>query len=429
MKRVVVTGMGAYTSYGLGTEVLWKRLLEGETVIENIPDAWKLFTKQKGIYAPLPVLDYRELDFSKMELTQYEPVNLNMLLAVDEALKNANIEYTLVNNKLNSYDLKNIEMQKMGVFAGTGIGGIESLTKNTLNLKSMQRGEAGRLDPFSISKAMPNNIAASIGIKLRLHKHINSYAYACATGTIITGKAYESIKSGLLDVAIAGSSEYFDKAGAAYNSFLKAKTILTDGDPLTANCPFDKKRSGFLFSEGASGALVLESLEHAQQRNANILAEIVGFEESFDGFNMVSGDPSGIYIEEMLEKLLKDANIGAQEIDYINAHGTGTLKNDAVEAEIFEKLFGKRVAINSTKSLLGHSIAASGTIEAIVTMLSMRDQKVHKNNGLTNPIKDLNFVRETTDVAIEYALSNSYAFGGHNGALLFKRYSEDINDV
>ncbi len=422
MNRVVVTGIGALTSYGLGIETLWSKLLDGETVIENIPDSWKLTPEDKGLYAPLPTLDYKTLGFSKMELMQYEPVNLNMLLTITEALESADIEYSLVNNKLNSYDVKNIDMNRFGIFGGTGIGGIDSLTRGTINLKNIQRGEPGRLDPFTISKAMPNNVAASAGIKLGLHRNINSYAYACATGTIITGKAYESIKNGSLDIAIAGSSEYFDRAGAAYNSFLKARTIITDGDPLTANCPFDKKRTGFLFSDGASGALVLESLEHAKKRNATILAEVVGFEESFDGFNMVSGDPSGKYIEEMIEKLLSNADVEAKDIDYINAHGTGTHKNDAIEAEIFEKLFGNKVAINSTKSLLGHSIAASGSIEAIVTVLSIRDQKVHKNNALVDPISDLNFVPKESFLDIEYALSNSYAFGGHNGALLFKKY-------
>lgn len=425
MNRVVVTGTGTFTSYGLGTETLWNSLLDGKTVIEPVPDTWKLTSDYKGLYAALPSLDYKTLGFSKMEVTQYEPVNLNMLAALNEALENANLEYSLVNNKLNSYALKNINMERIGVFVGTGIGGIESLTKDTLNLNKIKSGEKGRMDPFGIAKCMPSNVAASIGIKLGLHKHINSYTYACATGTITIGKAYESIKHGMLDIAIAGSSEYFDKAGTAYHSFLKAKTIIRDGDLETVNCPFDEKRNGFLFSEGASGALVLESLEHAKKRNANILAEIVGFEESFDGYNMVSGDPSGVHIEEMLKKLLKKANITTKEIDYINAHGTGTIKNDKVEAEIFEKLFDSRVAINSTKSLLGHTIAASGAIEAIVSVLSIRAQKIHKNNGLTKPIKDLNFVRETSNVAIEYALSNSYAFGGHNAALLFKKYASN----
>ena len=422
MNRVVVTGMGAFTSYGLGAEVLWKKLLEGETVVENIPDDWKLFANQKGVYAPLPALNYKDLGFSRMELTQYEPVTLNFLLAMEEALNRADIKHTPINNKLNSYQIENIDVEKVGVFAGTGVGGVDSLTSGFVDIQDVRSGEVRRLDPFAIAKSMPNCVAAAAGIKLGLHKNINSYAYACATGTITVGKAYESIRHGLNTVAIAGSSEYLDKAGATYNGFLKANTIITEGDPLTVNCPFDERRTGFLYSEGASGVLILESLEHAKKRNANILAEVVGFEESFDGFNMVSGDPSGIYIQEMLEKLLKEADLDPKDIDYINAHGTGTIKNDEIEAEIFEKLFGKKVAINSTKSLLGHTIAASGSIEAIVTILSMRDQKVHKNNGLVNPIKDLNFVQETSSIKIDYALSTSYAFGGHNGSLLFKRY-------
>ena len=426
MCRVVVTGTGAFTSYGRGTEILWENLLAGRTIVEKIPETWKISTSQEGIYAPLPEVDYREFGFSRMELMQYESVNLNMLMAVEEALQNANIDSNPINDKLNSFHLEKIEMERFGIFGGTGIGGIDSLVKDTITMQDIQYGKKGKLDMFTIAKAMPNSVSAAIGIKLNAHKNIHSYTYACATGTITIGKAYEYIRQGLLDIAVAGSSEYFDQTGAAYNSFQTAKTLVTSGDPVEANCPFDERRSGFLFSQGGAGALVLESLEHAKKRGAVILAEIVGFGESFDGYNMVSGDPSGYFIEKMLEKVLSDANVTPDAIDYINAHGTGTKKNDEIESAVFEKLFTDRVAINSTKSLLGHSIGASGAIEAIVTVLSIRDQKVHRNNALKHPLKNLNFVRDATAMQIGYAFSNSSAFGGHNGALLFRAYEDSI---
>ncbi len=423
MNRVVITGVGAVTSYGLGTDKLWEDLLSARSIIKYIPNEWNI-SNTMGLYAPLPTLNYKELGFSKMELMQYEAVNLNMLLSVEEAFTSADINLLKVNDKLNSYHLAdNINSDRFGVFLGTGIGGIDTFAKNFTNYRAIQNGFSSRLDTFTVAKAMPNSLAAAVGIKLNLHKNINSYAYACSTGTITIGKAYQAIANNLVDIAITGSSEYLDQAGATYNAFLKAKTIITEGDPLTINSPFDKSREGFLFSDGGSGALILESLEHAQKRNANILAEIVGFEESFDGYNMVSGDPSGVYIKQMLETLVEKAKINYSDIDYINAHGTGTFKNDEIEIGVFEQLFSDKTAINSTKSLLGHSIAASGSIEAITTVLSIKNQIIHKNNALEEPISSkLRLVKENTPLDIKYAISNSYAFGGHNGSLLFKKY-------
>lgn len=423
MRRVVVTGLGVYTSYGLGTKALWENLINNTSVVEKIPERWR--TKSNaGFYAPLPKLDYAQLGFSRSETLQYEPVTLHALLSVEEAMKQANFEITKMGDKLNRYILSEEVSEKIGVFAGTGIGGIETLSNATDALKRTQQGERVRQDALSVAKTMPYNIAAAIGIKWGLHQHINSHTYACATGTILIGKAMKEIQNGSLDVAITCSSEYADQEiGLLYNAFFNGGT-LTKGETSTqVNMPFDTKRSGFLFSEGGSGALVLESLEHAQARGATILAEIVGFSDSFDGFNMVSPDTSGVHIEKMLRDLLCQANIQAEDVSYINAHGTATLKNDAVETMVLEKIFNQQTAINSTKSFLGHSISASGSIEAVTTILSMQHGMVHSNYGLSDPISDLHLVRENTAVKIDYALSESFAFGGHNGALLFKAYN------
>ena len=422
MKRVVITGMGCYTSYGGGTDILWKNLLKNTSIIKEIPDSWKT-PNSRGFYAPFPKLNYKELGFSKSELLQYEPVTLNALLSVKEALTQANIPLIPQNDKLNCYKIDKIDINRVGIFGGTGIGGIETQSNATDGLRQAQNGIKIRLDALSVAKTMPYNIAAAIGIKLGLHRNINSHTYACATGTIVTGKAFDAIKNGDLDMAIVSTSEYADqRMGLLYNSFLSGKTLTTTEDISFANVPFDERRTGFLFSDGGSGALVLESLEHAQQRDANILAEVIGFSDTFDGYNMVSPNPSGEYIEEMLLELLSKANIKPDDINYINAHGTGTVKNDQIETMVLEKIFNKNVAINSTKSLLGHTISASGMIEAIVTVLSIQNKMIHENAGLKNPISELNLVVEPTKLDIQYAISESFAFGGHNGALLFKKY-------
>ncbi len=425
MQRVVVTGLGTCTSYGIGVDLLWENLLSGNTILKEVPSKWKTNPESKILYSPLPKFEYNKLGFSRAELMQYEPVTLNALLSVEEAIKHADIPYTKLNDKLNRYQIENLDTSRIGAFGGTGIGGIDTLLQSTLKLIEVQKGKSIRLDALSVAKTMPYNIAASIGIKLRLHKNINSYSYACATGSVILGKAFEQIKNNNIDMAIVSSSEYTDQdIGLLYNGFLYGNTITREENAEIANIPFDKQRSGFLFSEGGSGTLIVESLEHAQKRGANILAEIVGFSETFDGFNMVSPDPSGLYIEEMLNTLLNDTQIKAEEIDYINTHGTGTIKNDKIEAMVLEKIFNKDVAINSTKSLLGHTISASGTIEAITTILSIKNRVIHENNGLKEPISDLNFVTEKTNLDIKYAISQSFAFGGHNSSLLFKKYED-----
>ena len=288
MKRIVITGMGCYTSYGAGTDILWNNLLNNTSTLKEIPESWKTPSNNRGFYAPLPKLNYKELGFSKSELLQYEPVTLNALLSVKEALIQADIPLIFQNDKLNRYKIDKIDINRMGIFAGTGIGGIETQVNATYQLRQVQDGIKMRQDALGVAKTMPYSIAAAIGIKLGLHRNINSHTYACATGTIVIGKAFNAIKNGSLDIAIASTSEYADqRMGLQYNSFLNGKTLTRDENISTANIPFDEQRSGFLFSEGGSATLVLESLEHAQQRGSNILAEVVGFSDTFDGYNMV----------------------------------------------------------------------------------------------------------------------------------------------
>ena len=224
-------------------------------------------------------------------------------------------------------------------------------------------------------------------------------------------------------MALTGGSEYLDhSSGGIFRGFDIANTLVQDCEhPETANRPFDKRRSGFLFSQGGAAVLVLEEYEGARKRGAPIIAEVSGYAETFDAYSMMNIAPDGVEIERMIRLALEDAQLTPNEIDYVNAHGTGTQLNDMTEAMVIERVFGRDVLVNSTKSLLGHSIGASGAMEAVVTALSLKHQTTHVCKNLEEPISELNFVRSPGPREISAALSQSFAFGGHNAALVLRR--------
>ena len=223
--------------------------------------------------------------------------------------------------------------------------------------------------------------------------------------------------------ALAGGSEYlYDQYGGLFRGFDIAKTLISDcSHPDQANRPFDEARSGFLFSQGGSAVLTLEDYESACKRGAPIVAEIIGYGESFDAHNVLALSEEGTEIMRMIEMLLADAGITGSDVQYINTHGTGTSTNDAVEARVIEQMFGRDVSINSSKSLLGHTIGASGAIEAVVAALSIRDQTTHICHNLDNPIEDLNYVMKRESLEINTVLSQSFAFGGHIAGVLLRQ--------
>lgn len=283
-----------------------------------------------------------------------------------------------------------------------------------------------RYNPFVVSMLMPNAPSAALGIKFSLTGPNATYCVACASGTVAVGHGYRAVRNGYVDIAMAGGSEYlYDEHGHIFRGFDIAGTLVRDcADPEFANRPFDKERSGFLFSQGGAAVLVLEDLEHALGRDAPIMAEIIGFAETFDGYSMMSLAPGGEQIERMLRAVLADSNLEPTDVDYVNAHGTGTRNNDETEAMVIDRVFGKAVPVNSTKSLLGHTIGASGAFEALVTALTLRDGKTHVNNNLAMPSYDLNFVRCVENFDPDIGISQSFAFGGHNAALVLRRYDE-----
>jgi 3-oxoacyl-[acyl-carrier-protein] synthase II len=286
--------------------------------------------------------------------------------------------------------------------------------------------EHPRVSPIASIKSMSNSISASLSIRYGLRGANETIFAACAAGSWAVTRGFEAIKGGSLDLAICGGSEYYgDYSGAVFMAFDRLGTLATSSQfGSSLNRPFDTNRSGFLFSQGGTCMLVLESLEHAKRRRVSPLAEILAVSKTSDAHSLVSIAESNNAIAEMLVNLASSSGISLSEIDYINAHGTSTIQNDAVEAQIIRDLFPRRPLVNSTKSLLGHTIGAAGAIETAVTALSLRDQCVHGTQNLQQPICDINFARQSQSAALRLAITQNFGFGGHNVGILMAQASD-----
>jgi 3-oxoacyl-[acyl-carrier-protein] synthase II len=452
-RRVVITGLGTITAIGQDVESFWSGCLAGNTSVAGIPDHWLAYRDfNSQIWSPLPEIDFSKYGISRLEEKQLDKSSLIALACAFQALDSADLRYDLVDKKRNTYAIPSVNSERFGVFMGTGIGGLstfassfsyqildrqkEALSKLLGKLTDNAVAEPlkavlgkmlcpRRFNPFGVSMTMPNACSGNLGIKFKLLGSNNTFCAACASGTVAVGYGFKAVRAGELDLALAGGVEYLhDEYGTIFLGFdvVRALTCLND-DPDRANCPFDKDRSGFLFSEGGGAVLVIEELEHALKRGARIYAEILGYGETSDGYNIMMIESSGRSIMRMLRQALSDAGISANEIDYINSHGTGTALNDETEADVIAKMFGKEVLINSTKSLLGHSLGASGAIEAVVTALSIYHKTTHICRNLRNPIKDLNYVTKQDSFPIRKAISQSFGFGGHNAVLVLGEYA------
>jgi len=454
-RRVVVTGLGVVSSIGSTTRAFWEGCLAGKSVVEEIPERWRRYADYKSsLWAPLPDLDYVDRGLSRVEISQHDPVALQAAAAAGEALADAGLAVELKSKRANTYEVAGVDAERAAVFMGTGIGGASSFLANHAYqilarprqaLEDVVQGssEPGavsdclhrlledlshgrRFNPFVVSMLMPNAVSAFLGLKYSLTGLNHTSSLACAAGTVAIGEAFRAIRDGRVDMALAGGTEYLsDEHGGIFRGFDIAKTLVRDcGDPQGANRPFDAKRSGFLFSQGGAGVIVLEELKGALRRGARPLAELAGYGESFDAHSMMNVASDGVQVERMVRLALRDAELEVADIDYVNSHGTGTMANDAVEAAVIERVFGAHVLVNATKSLLGHTIGASGALEAVVTVLSLQHQRTHACKNLEEPIAELNFVLSAEPVKMAAALSQSFAFGGHNAALIFKRWQE-----
>lgn len=422
-RRVVITGLGPVTSVGVGKEAFFKSILEHKPCIKEIPQIFELnYTYKSRYYSPFPDFLISDYGFSPYynKLVQLE--DKIALLGTKLALEDAG--FTIKETGKN-FEVEGV--QDCGIILGIGISGLETafisylahIIKDSEKLAELFEGNRVRYNRMTIPMTMPNSIAAWTSILFNLKECSYTINASCASGTFAIGEAYRRIKNGYNNMLISGGSECLkDKLGSIMRGFdlLDALTKSNDGLPV----PFSKKRSGFLFADGGGCILILEELEQALKRGANIYTEIVNFKVNSDAYNIIQIDISGTQIV----RLLKDLK-GQAEIDYLNTHGTGTSTNDEIESKAIIEVFGNKKSqpyINSTKGILGHTIGASGAIEAAVTALSIKRSKIH-GNLVPEPIDNLNIVTKSIDKEINYAISTSYGFGGHNAGLLFKRYS------
>jgi len=440
-RRVVISGIGVVAPTGGTTEEFFEGCRMDRAAVAPIPNHWhSYFEPVSKLWAPLAAWSEQNDLVTRIERMQFDRATRLALACTLQALQTANISRHLRDERKNTWVIEGIDGARCGVFIGTGMAGITSFAANEahhllmavstgipeLRTKAALLRTPPRFNPFSVSMSMPNASAASIAIKLGLTGTNRTICHACASGAFAVGEAFHAIRSGSLDMAISGGTEYLDDDyGGTFRGFDSAKTLVRKCEtPERANRPFDRNRSGFLFAEGGAAVLVLEEAGQAIHRGVTPIAEIIGFGESFDAHSLMAVEPSGQRLTESIVAALNDADVSPSNVDYVNAHGTGTELNDDVETAVMDRIYGRRPAINTTKSLIGHTVGAAGAIEAAVTALSLREQWVHGCRNLEDPILPLNFVCTSREVEMEMAVSHSFGFGGHNAVLVLRRFSE-----
>ena len=409
-KRVVITGLGCVTPVGTGKDDFWVNIKSGVSGIDKITrfDYTNYQTQIAG-----EVKDFTPEDYiSKKELKKMDRFTQFAMVASKLAVADSEL------------DLNNIDGNRMGTVIGTGIGGVETIEAQHKNL--LGKGNR-RVSPFFIPMMIGNMAAGQVAIEFGAKGPSTNICTACASGTNSVGDAFKIIQRGDADIMIAGGTEAA-VAEFAVAGFCNMKAMSTNNDnPQKASRPFDKDRDGFVMGEGC-GILILEELESAIKRNAKIYAEIVGYGMTSDAYHITTPAENGEGAARAMQMAINDAGIEPEKIDYINAHGTSTYYNDLYETMAIKSVFGenaKNVSISSTKSMTGHLLGASGAIEAIVCALAIKDSFVPPTINLENPGEgmDLDYTpNKGKERTINYALSNSLGFGGHNATIVLKKY-------
>jgi len=408
--RVVVTGMGVMSCVGTDPETFWASLIAGKSGIRKISsfDPSDLPCQIAGEISEFDVLDY----LPKKEARRMARSTHFAMAAAIEAMKDSGLPDPLPN------------LERVGVYFGTGIGGMERAVEG---LEVLRVQGLARVNPFFMPSVLPNMPAFYVTRHFGAVGPNLTITTACATGSQIIGEGAQAIRNGWADVVIAGGTEAMIEHWAVGGfSVLRAIPFNFNDEPERASRPFDALREGFVFSEG-SGCVVLESLEHAEARGARIHAEVAGYASSSDAFHIAAPHPDAEGAIRTMDLAIKDAGVELEEIEYINAHGTSTQLNDATETMAIKKLFGekaKEIPISSTKSMMGHAMGASGTIEAIVCILTIQNGMIHPTINYENPDEglDLDYVpNQARKADIDIALSNSFGLGGQNACLVLKR--------
>jgi len=409
-RRVVVTGVGLVSPLGIGTAANWEALCAGRSGIGPIThfDAAEFSCRIAGevkAFDPLAFLNKK--DVKKMD------VFIQFAIAAAQcAMDDSAVTVTDAN------------ATRVGVFIASGIGGFSTIEREH---KALLEGGPRRISPFFIPASIINLAAGQVSIRFHAKGPNSATCTACSASAHAIGDAFEIIKRDDADVMIAGGSEAaITPMGVGGFAAMRALSTRND-DPLHASRPFDRERDGFIMGEGA-GVVILEELEHAKQRGASIYAELVGYGMSADAFHITAPSEDGDGGMRVMQKALASARVGPEQVSYINAHGTSTPFNDKLETLAIKRVFGdhaRTLAISSTKSMTGHLLGAAGGLEAGITALAVKHQIIPPtiNYEFPDPECDLDYVpNQTREAAIEYALSNSFGFGGTNGALLFRRF-------
>ncbi len=411
MRRVVVTGMGAITPIGIGVENFWKNV-KYKTL--GFGEITRFDTSDYKVKIAAEVKDFiakEHMDFKaarRMELfCQYA------VAAAKEAFSQSGL------------DMEKEDAFRVGCSIGSGIGSLQAM--ESAYAKILDKGPA-RVNPLLVPMMISNMAAGNVSIQLGLKGKSLNVVTACATGTHSIGEAFRSIQCGDADVMLAGGTEAsICPVGVA--GFTALTALSTSNDPERCSLPFDKDRNGFVMGEGA-GVVVLEELEHARKRGADILAEVVGYGATSDAYHITSPAEDGSGAAKAMELAIQEAGIEKEDLKYINAHGTATHHNDLFETRAIKLLFGEhayQMKVNSTKSMIGHLLGAAGAVEFITCVKEIQDGFIHATAGYTTPDEEMNLNYVSGDGVeenLEYALSNSLGFGGHNASILVKKYRD-----
>ena len=412
-RRVVVTGIGVVSAYGCGADAFWNSLLEGKSAISTIE---RIPLEGHSVHIAGEIKDFES--WSKLdpkEAKRMDRYTQFAVVAADEAVKDAKVS------------TDNVDPYRYGVIVGSAAGGFDTFEKQHHNI--MDKGPT-KCSPFTVPMLIADMGAGRISMKHGAKGVNKAIVTACATSAHCVGDAFRTIQYNDADVVIAGGAEAVITT-LGIGAFTSARTLSKRNDePQKASRPYDKDRDGFIMSEGAA-VIVLEELEHAKARGAKIYAEIVGYGQTADAYDIVAPDPTGSGAAKAMELAVKDAGIQPKDVDYVNSHGTSTGLGDIAESKAIARVFGdldtnKNLKVSSTKSMHGHMLGATGAAESIVCIKALQNGIIPPTINLDNQdpeVANLNYVpHKAVKADIHYALTNSFGFGGHNASLLFKKY-------
>jgi len=412
-RRVVVTGLGALTPIGLTVDAFWEGMMEGQSGARTITS---FDTESLRVDFACQLKDFDAEDYlDRKQVRRMDPFCQYGLIAADAAVDDAGLDAEAMSQE---------EKDRTGVVYGSGIGGMQTFREQAEFF--METGER-KVSPFFIPMLIPDIASGQIAMQYGFRGPNHAIVSACATGNHNIGDAYRMIRQGDMDMAVCGGTDAcVTKLGVAGFASMRALSTRTD-DPEHASRPFDAKRDGFVMGEGA-GALIVEDLEHARARDATIYAEVLGVGMSADAHHLTAPDPEGGGVQLALRRVLENARLDPSDVDYVNAHGTSTPLGDKAETKALKEVFGDHaydMNVSSTKSMTGHLLGAAGAVEAIASILAVRNGIVPPtiNFEEEDPECDLNYTfNEPQERDVRVALSNAFGFGGHNTSVAFRRF-------